>query len=296
MWKLDCIQFGPEANMRWTPGGISPDIEDRRASSGGGGFGFGGGGARLGLGGFLFLLVLSVIFHKDFFALIGGGSTTPQATGSSDRAIEQQQPVVQFVSFVLDDVQNTWRKIFPSIGGTYHDAKLVLFREGIQSGCGFAQAESGPFYCPEDQKAYIDLSFFDELRQRFRAPGEFAEAYVLAHEIGHHVQHQLGIDRQLQGSGRTNANSVKLELQADCFAGIWGHSTEQRNILEAGELNEALNAASQIGDDRLQRMSGRGVNPDTFTHGSSAQRVGWFKRGFDSGDVKACDTFAGATP
>jgi predicted metalloprotease len=282
--------------MRWTPGGTSPNIEDRREDSGGGGNfgfgGFGGGGIRLGFGGLLFLLVLSVVFHRDFFALLGGGSPAPPSNGAADRVIQEQQPVVQFVSFVLDDVQNTWRRILPTVGGQYHDAKLVLFREGIQSGCGFAEAETGPFYCPQDQKAYIDLSFFDELRQRFHAPGDFAQAYVLAHEIGHHVQHLLGIDQRMQGSGRNNANSVRLELQADCFAGIWGHSTEQRNILEKGEVDEALNAASQIGDDRLQRSSGRGVNPDTFTHGSSAQRVAWFKKGFDTGNVQACDTFA----
>ena len=282
--------------MRWSPGGISSDIEDRRASSGGGGFGWGGGGGgvHIGLGGLLVLLVLSVIFHRDFLALLGGGSAGPApSTGSADRIVEEQ-PVVQFVSFVLDDVQHTWAQIFPSLGHRYRDAHLVLFREGVQSGCGFAAAESGPFYCPVDEKAYLDLSFFEELRRRFRAPGDFAQAYVLAHEIGHHVQHLLGIDAQVRGGG--HAASVRLELQADCLAGVWGHSTAQRNILEKGDAEEALNAAAAIGDDRIQRMSGRQVNAETFTHGSSAQRVSWFKRGMDTGDFSACNTFAASTP
>jgi uncharacterized protein len=286
--------------MRWTPGGISPNVEDRRGQGGGfgmgrmgiGGGGFGGRG--LSLGGLLFLLLLSFIFGKDFLGLLGGGSPAP-STGSADRVVEER-PVVQFVSFVLDDAQNTWRQIFPTLGETYQDARLVLFREGIQSGCGAAGAESGPFYCPADQKAYIDLSFFEELRLRFKAPGDFAQAYVLAHEIGHHVQHLLGLDQKAGGARRNNEMSVRLELQADCLAGIWGHSTAQRNILEQGDVEEALNAAAAIGDDRIQKASGRNVNADTFTHGSSRQRVEWFRRGLQTGDFKSCDTFASSAP
>jgi predicted metalloprotease len=205
--------------------------------------------------------------------------------------------MVQFVSFVLDDAQNTWRKIFPRIGAEYQDAKLVLFRDGIRSGCGVAGSATGPFYCPGDGRVYIDLSFYEELARRFGAPGDFAQAYVLAHEIGHHVQNLLGIERKFRQSqrmnpGSANALSVRMELQADCFAGIWGHSTAQRQILERGDVEEGLAAAAAIGDDRLQRMGQGYVNPDSFTHGSSQQRVNWFRRGLETGDVQACDAFA----
>src|SRR5688572_14454969 len=202
--------------------------------------------------------------------------------------------MVKFVSFVLDDAQQTWRKI---LGPRYQDAKLVLFREGVQSGCGAAGAETGPFYCPADQKVYIDLSFFDELETKFEAPGDFAQAYVLAHEIGHHVQTQLGISQKVRAAQSSNPSavndlSVRMELQADCFSGVWGHSTNQRDILEPGEVKEGLAAAAAVGDDRIQRQARGRVNPETFTHGSSAQRQQWFMRGFESGDVSACDTFA----
>jgi predicted metalloprotease len=200
------------------------------------------------------------------------------------------------VSFVLDDAQNTWRKILPTAGAQYRDAKLVLFRDAVTSGCGNAQSATGPFYCPADQKVYIDLGFYDELKQRFGAPGDFAQAYVLAHEIGHHVQNLLGINQQVRriqnaNPGAANQLSVRLELQADCFAGIWGHTTQQRKILEAGDVESAINAASAIGDDRLQKMSTGRVSPESFTHGSSAQRVQWFRRGFDSGSPEVCNTF-----
>jgi len=285
--------------MRWTPGGVSDNVEDRRGSSGG----FGGGsGIRLGLGGILVLGILSLIFKTNFFSLLsgGGGSVSvgqPSTTQSRPLNDPGEQREVQFVSFVLDDAQNTWKQVLPRYGAQYRDAKLVLFRDAIDSGCGFAQSATGPFYCPRDQKVYIDLGFYDELKQRFGAGGDFAQAYVLAHEIGHHVQHLLGVDskvRQMQRARPELANqlSVRLELQADCLAGVWGHSTDQRNILEAGDVDKALNAASAIGDDRLQRMAGRGVNPDSFTHGSSADRVKWFQTGFKSGDVQACNTFA----
>ena len=286
--------------MRWIPGGSSSDIEDRRGSSGGGGFGIGG--APIGCGGAIILLVLSLLFHKNFFALLGTGSNGTQVAAPADSRPVQQTPEeakeVQFVSFVLDDVQKTWESIVAQqANASYRHATLVLFRDSTQSACGSAQEASGPFYCPEDEKVYIDLAFYDELKQRFGASGDFAQAYVLAHEIGHHVQKVIGIEGKVHQAmendpRRAKQYSVRLELQADCFAGIWAHSTQQRNILEAGDVEEGLNAAAAVGDDRLQRMAGRRVNPDSFTHGSSQQRSEWFKRGFDSGQISDCDTFA----
>ena len=280
--------------MRWSPGGRSEDVEDRRSEGGGRSFG----GARLGIGGFLVLLVLSIVFKRDFFSLLGGGSVgTGTSVSQPDPARDaKEEPEVEFVSFVLDDAQKTWQSILSQQGVSYPHAKLVLFRDMIDSGCGTAESASGPFYCPADQRVYIDLGFYDELKQRFGAHGQFAQAYVLAHEIGHHVQHVLGIDRRLRASqgqnpGEVNALSVRMELQADCLAGVWGHSTEQRNLLEAGDVEQGLAAAAAVGDDRIQRMSGRAVNPESFTHGSSEQRVGWFKRGFNSGTIQSCDTF-----
>lgn len=283
--------------MRWTPGGQSDNIDDERNS----GPAMGGGGLRLGLGGVVVLFILSIIFKKDFFTLLNtsqGGGPAATTTSQPNTAMDaREQPLVQFVSFVLDDAQKQWKQILPSEAGVhYHDAKLVLFRDAINSGCGFAQSASGPFYCPEDQKVYIDLGFYDELKNRFGASGDFAQAYVLTHEIGHHVQNLLGIDskvRRAQSANPGSANdlSVRLELQADCFAGIWGHSTEQRNILEPGDVEKALNAAAAIGDDRIQRMSGSSVSPESFTHGSSQQRMHWFQAGFNSGDLSACNTF-----
>ena len=286
--------------MRWTPGGTSDDIEDRRDQSGGGG-GFGFGGMRLGLGGLLILFVLSLIFKQNFFALLGGGgasSTGSSVAGPRDTARDEaEKPLVQFVSFVLDDTQKTWEQLLPQQAGVpYRHAKLVLFRNYTQSGCGGAESATGPFYCPADEKVYIDLGFYDELKQRFGAPGEFAQAYVLAHEVGHHLQKIIGVEsrvRQLQqGNPQTgNALSVKMELQADCLAGVWAHSTQQRNLLEQGDVQSALGAAAAVGDDRLQKMSTGHVTPDSFTHGSSAQRMHWFQQGFDSGSIAACNTF-----
>src|SRR6266853_6501690 len=223
--------------MRWTPGGESQDVEDRRDESGGGGGGFQFGGMHLGIGGALILLVLSLVFKQNFFALLGGGGggspNAPVARQPNPARDQQEQPLVQFVSFVLDDTQKTWEQILPQQAGRpYRHAKLVLFRNYTQSGCGGAESATGPFYCPADEKVYIDLGFYDELKSRFGAPGQFAQAYVLAHEIGHHVQNILGVEakvrRAQQANPRSqNALSVRLELQADCLAGIWGHSTEQ---------------------------------------------------------------------
>jgi uncharacterized protein len=287
--------------MRWTPGGRSSDLEDRRGSGGGGFGGFGGGGMRIGLGGALVLLVLSLVFKQNFFALLSGGAGAPAEAGDPTASgpvasTPEEEKRVDFVSFVLDDAQTTWAKLFQERGKPYEHAKLVLFRDAIQSACGFAQAATGPFYCPGDEKVYIDLGFYDELQQRFGAPGDFAQAYVLAHELGHHVQRLMGTEAQVREAQQrqpdaANDLSVRLELQADCYAGVWGHETAQRDILEQGDVEEGLGAAAAVGDDRIQRMQGQGVHPEGFTHGSSEQRTSWFKRGFQSGRPEDCDTF-----
>jgi uncharacterized protein len=293
--------------MRWTPGGESPDIEDRRDDTGGGGGGFQFGGMHIGIGGAIILLILSFVFKTNFFALLSGGGSpqpapssrvsgpnTPRGTSPRDQA---EKPLVQFVSFVLDDTQKTWTNILPQQAHKdYRHAKLVLFRDSIQSGCGGAEAATGPFYCPQDEKVYIDLGFYDELKRRFGAPGEFAQAYVLAHEIGHHVQKIVGIEQREQQMVQQNPRarnqlSVKLELQADCYAGIWAQNTQQRGLLEQGDIESALGAAAAVGDDRLQKQATGHVSPDSFTHGTSEQRMSWFRKGFDSGSLQACDTF-----
>jgi uncharacterized protein len=275
--------------MRWTPGGRDPNLEDRRSVGGGMGRG-------LGVGGTVVVLALSLIFGRNLFTDLGvepgiGPAGAPMT--AADSAAEE--PEVQFISFVLGDVQDTWAKILPQYGGRFHPARLVLFRNSTDSGCGPAQSVMGPFYCPLDERVYLDLGFFDELKKRFGASGDFAQAYVLAHELGHHVQHLLGTDakvRQAQEANPSAANelSVRLELQADCYAGVWAHSTEQRQRLEQGDVDEALNAASAVGDDRIQRRTTGRVNVDSFTHGSAAQRAQWFRRGFESGDPRNCST------
>jgi len=284
--------------MRWTPGGVSSDIEDRRDSSGGGGFGFGGGGVHIGIGGLLLLLVLSFIFKRDLISpFLNSGAPAGVSPGISRpvdparKAAESRE--VRFVSFVLDDAQHDWDKLIPN----YRHAKLVLFRDQTNSPCGMAGTATGPFYCPGDEKVYLDLGFFDELRNRFGASGEFAQAYVIAHEIGHHVQKVLGIERTVRTEQERNpraANqlSVLLELQADCLAGVWGNSTEQRNLIDQSDVTSALNAAAAVGDDRLQKQATGQVMPDKFTHGTSAQRVRWFKTGLQSGSIKSCNTFS----
>ena len=285
--------------MKWLPGGESEDIEDRRDDSGGGGGSFQFGGMHIGIGGAIVLLILSFVFKTNLFALLGGGTGDPgpavsRPNPSKDAA---EKPLVQFVSFVLDDTQNTWTTLLPQQTGTqYHHAKLVLFRDYTQSGCGGARSATGPFYCPEDERVYIDLGFFDELNRRFGAHGQFAQAYVLAHELGHHVQKLLGIEGKVHrlqesDSRETNPLSVKLELQADCFAGVWAHSTQQRGLLDKGDVESALSAASAVGDDRLQKMSTGHISPESFTHGSSQQRMHWFSAGLDNGTIVACNTF-----
>ena len=285
--------------MKWTPGGSRANVEDRRGARGG------VGRAGLGIGGTAVLLILSLVFGRDFVSGGGGlpgGTVTTTANGEAAAVDEtpEERERVEFVTFVLNDAQETWTRVLPASGGPrYQDARLVLFRDAVQSGCGSAQSAMGPFYCPLDQKMYIDLSFYDELRTRFGAAGDFAQAYVLTHEIGHHVQHVLGTDarvRQLQEARPRQANdlSVRLELQADCYAGVWANSTQQRRLLQEGDVEEALRAASAVGDDRIQQQAGGSIRPESFTHGSAAQRATWFKRGFEAGRPDACDTFAGS--
>jgi len=284
--------------MRWTTGDRG-NIEDMRGRSGRGGMGM----VPLGIGGVIVVALLSMFTGIDFFSMLGGGSastTTPVGTTGSATGSPSEERTVDMVDAVARDAQETWSRL---LGSRYEATKVVLFRDAMQSACGFAQSATGPFYCPGDHKVYLDLSFFDELRQRFGAPGEFAQAYVLAHEIGHHVQTLTGTEprvRQLQQSDPANANamSVRLELQADCYAGVWGHTAagsgraaQGKVELDPGDVEQALRAAASIGDDRLQRMGSGRVMPEKFTHGSSEQRVTWFKRGFDSGDPQACDTF-----
>jgi predicted metalloprotease len=287
--------------MRWRPGGRSSNLDDLRSSTGGRGLRIGGG---LGLGGIALVLVIGLLTGQNPLQILGslveGGAGGAVETGTppSQEELAAEEPMVQFVSFVLDDAQSTWRQIFTRSGEQYTDARLVLFRDAVESQCGMGQAAMGPFYCPPDQRVYIDLGFYDELKQRFGAPGDFAQAYVITHEIGHHVQNLLGIERQVRAQqqrnpGAANDLSVRMELQADCFAGVWGHSTAQRNILEQGDVEEGLNAAAAIGDDRLQRQGGGRVSPESFTHGSSAQRVEWFRRGLSEGRVESCNTFGG---
>ena len=282
--------------MRWTPGGRSKDLEDMRGASPGGG-GFRGGG-RIGLGGLVVLLVLSVVFKKDFLsgAIDGGGGVPSGAIDGPPAAVQDslEEGTVQFLSMVLDSAQDGWARKLQG----YQRAKLALFRNEVSSACGYAEAATGPFYCPGDQKVYIDLGFFDQLDRQFGAPGDFAQAYVLAHEIGHHVQNLMGTERELRSAQQRNPElknqlSVAMELQADCYAGVWAFSAARNNQLEPGDLNEGLSAAAAVGDDRLQKMGGGRVQPESFTHGSSADRQRWFNRGFESGDPRQCDTFAG---
>jgi predicted metalloprotease len=309
--------------MRWENDRRSDNIEDRRGEGGlggGGGFGFpgmGGGGIRIGggIGGVLVVLAL-LYFGIDPSMLFGDGGgpgssdrpySAPQTPAPGPNTADSRAPggradrMKDFVSVVLADTEDVWRAQFKAMGRQYVEPHLVLFSGGIRSGCGDASSAVGPFYCPVDQKVYIDLTFYDELQRRFGAPGDFAQAYVIAHEVGHHVQRLLGVtDKVEQMRGRMNASqanalSVRVELQADCYAGIWAHDADRaKQVVEPGDIDEALNAAAAIGDDRLQRQSRGGVNPESFTHGTSQQRVRWFKRGYDSGQLNQCDTFNAA--
>lgn len=278
--------------MRWEKSGRSSNLEDRRGSparTAGG----------LGVGGLVLVVLFALITKQNPLALIGAVQQNAPATAAEAAPLDDpaEEEEVRFVSFVLDDAQAMWARLLPASGTAWRDARLVLFRDAVSSACGMAQSATGPFYCPGDERVYIDLGFYDELSQRFGAPGDFAEAYVLAHEVGHHVQHVLGTNAAVaEASSRrpdqANALSVRLELQADCYAGIWAAKAARDGRLEAGDLDEGLTAAAAVGDDRLQRASGGQVQPESFTHGSSEQRMTWFRRGFDGGDLKSCDTFA----
>ena len=288
--------------MKWTPGGSRDDLEDRRDddSGGSGGFSMGGLGApHLGIGGMIVVFILSVVFHQDFFKYFSGAPVENRPVASSGNRVGPpgEERSVEFVNAVLNDAQGTWDKLLPTQSNSqYRHAKLVLFRNAVRSACGAAQSATGPFYCPGDEKVYLDLEFFDELSRRFGAPGEFAKAYVITHEIGHHVQKILGIEAKVQRLRQSNPSqanplSVNLELQADCFAGVWAKSTDQRNLLEQGDVQSAIGAAAAVGDDRLQKMATGHVSPESFTHGSSQQRITWFQNGFKGGDISACNRF-----
>ena len=279
--------------MRWTPDGLSSDVEDRRGQSGGGGFGGGG----IGLVGFVILLIISLVTGRNYIgSFLSGGGGAPTQQSQPRKASPQEERSAQLASFVLGDAQDTWTRILAQENISYPRAKLVLFRDYTRSGCGAAQAATGPFYCPSDQKVYLDLGFWDQLRQ-YGASGDFAQAYVIAHEIGHHVQNVIGIERKVRAMQQQNPQarnriSVAVELQADCFAGVWANSPQHPRLLEQGDIQTGLRAAAAVGDDRLQRMARGTVSPDTFTHGTSAQRMAWFNKGFNSGRIRDCNTFA----
>jgi len=282
--------------MKWSNRRQSSNVEDRR----------GGVTRAAGIGGLgtVIVLLISMFFGFDPSTLLSVVDTTARITGVNQQSGDYQptaeeREMGEFVAVVLADTEDVWNNVFAQNGKTYQEPKLVLFSGSITSACGMAQAAMGPFYCPGDQKVYIDLSFYDDMKRKYHAPGDFAQAYVIAHEVGHHVQNLLGISDKVQsargkvGKKAGNALSVRLELQADCFAGVWGNHTEKaKHILEQGDIEEALNAASAIGDDRLQKQSMGYVNPDSFTHGSSEQRVSWFKKGLRSGQLKDCETFS----
>ncbi len=284
--------------MRWRGGRRSSNIEDRRGARPSRGLLGGGIGT-------IVIIVIAMYFGVDPTFLIEGmqrvnvpSSSTGKRPAPEDLA---NDPLADMISVVMADTEDVWHEIFAAQGRSYQEPKLVLFSGATRSACGMGQAAMGPFYCPADQKAYIDLSFYEDMRNRFRAPGDFAQAYVLAHEVGHHVQNLLGISSEVRrmqsGRGKAQANelSVRLELQADCLAGVWANRADKaRGLLEAGDIEEALNAAAAIGDDRLQRQSRGTVVPESFTHGTSAQRQRWFEAGFRSGDPDSCDTFNAA--
>ncbi|MEZ4365176.1 MAG: neutral zinc metallopeptidase [Kofleriaceae bacterium] len=293
--------------MKWTRGqGPSGDVIDRRGAR------VGGTAAKVGGGGAILAIIVALIaqaagvelpFLGGSSGTTGAGSPLGDGVGGNepaapiDPAADPDRELVAFIDFTMKDIQDTFTSLLPS----YRRAKLVIFTSAIDTGCGRSSSAIGPFYCPPDERAYIDLSFYRELRERFGAPGDFAQAYVLAHEVGHHLQNLLGADERVRRETardrrRENELSVRLELQADCYAGVWGHHAGRRELLEGGDVDEAITAAQAIGDDRLQKQAGARVNPETWTHGSSAQRAKWFRVGMQAGTLEACDTFAPATP
>lgn len=286
--------------MRWQGRRESDNVEDRRDQSSG----FGGGGRQIrlprGKGGIVLLIVVAVAgyYGYDLTALLTGGDVAPTSQQQTRNVSANDEEAAKFTKVILATTEDTWDKLFQQMNRKYVAPKLVMYRGATRTGCGTGQSVMGPFYCPADQTVYIDLSFYDEMKTKLGAGGDFAQGYVIAHEVGHHVQKLLGIEPKVremqQGASQKQVNqlSVKMELQADCFAGVWGHYMQQQNILEAGDLQEALNAAEAIGDDRLQQKGQGRVVPDSFTHGTSEQRYTWFKRGFDGGNPGQCDTFA----
>jgi predicted metalloprotease len=290
--------------MRWQDNRESDNVEDRRDDSGGdGGGGMRFGGIHLGLGGIIIVVLGSWLFGVNPMTVLGllsgGGSTTAPTQSEPAHQPPASDSLAGFVSTILASTEDVWGEIFTQAGGTYERPRLVLFRDAIPTACGTGESAMGPFYCAQDRKVYIDLGFYQTLRDRLGSPGDFAQAYVIAHEVGHHVQNLLGttakVDalRQRENKVQRNATSVQVELQADCFAGVWAfHSQAEKHWLDQGDIESALNAASHIGDDALQKQAQGRVVPDTFTHGTSAQRVNWFKRGLANGRVANCDTFS----
>ena len=285
--------------MRWQDGRRSTNVEDRRGSRI-------PGRVKGGSIGILLLALVGMYFGIDPSIILNMGESVqvsqPDQSGAPVEQTEEDRQLAEFVSVVLADTEDVWKEQFRAAGQTYAEPNLVLFSGAVQSACGFAEAAMGPFYCPGDGKVYIDLSFYRELKRNMNAPGDFAQAYVIAHEVGHHVQNLLGLSRQMESMRRQvskteyNRLSVKMELQADCFAGLWAHHAHRaRQVVEPGDIDEALNAASQIGDDRLQKQQRGYVTPDSFTHGTSAQRVSWFQRGYQTGRFDNCDTFNAAS-
>lgn len=286
--------------MRWQGRRESDNVEDRRGQSSGIG---GGGGLRVPVGGKGGLVILVVVLVAGYYGidltpLLNGGDVTTTQSQQSTSISPKDDELAKFTSVVLASTEDNWKEVFQKMGKTYQPPRLVMYRGATRTNCGTGQAAMGPFYCPADSTVYIDLSFYQDMKNKLGAGGDFAQAYVVAHEVGHHVQNLLGIERQVrqeqQGASQAEVNrlSVKMELQADCFAGVWGQYAEKQQMLEEGDLQEALNAAQAIGDDRLQQQSQGRVVPDSFTHGTSQQRYTWFKRGFDSGDPGQCNTFA----
>ena len=279
--------------MRWQDSRRSSNVEDERGSR------FGGGGLKLGVGGTLIALVAAYFLGVDPRVILGLAQDAGSGSQQQAQTGVPQDEAGQFMSAVLGDTEDTWSAIFKANGADYVPPKLVLFTDQVRTACGFATSGAGPFYCPGDSKVYIDLAFFDELKTRFQAPGDFAQAYVLAHEVGHHVQNLLGTERKVRAAQENaseverNQLQVKMELQADCYAGVWAHNADRaRQIIEQGDVEEALNAASAVGDDTIQKRTQGHVVPDSFTHGTAAQRTTWFKRGLDQGSIESCDTFS----
>ena len=292
--------------MRWQGNRESDNVEDRRDSTGGGG-GFGFGGIHLGIGGVVLVVLGSWLFGVNPLTVLGllSGSGAPSQSVSQDQPAQAppaDDPLANFVSTILASTEDVWGDIFSKAGRTYEPPRLVLFRDATQTLCGTGQSAMGPFYCPRDRKVYIDLAFYETLRNQLGSPGDSAQAYVIAHEVGHHVQNLMGVSERVEALEarespvQANATSVRVELQADCYAGVWAfHSEQQKHWFEGNDISLVLNAASHIGDDALQKMSRGRVIPESFTHGTSAQRVNWFKRGLENGRVEDCDTFNATT-